>query len=67
MFGNGYVYDDSTGSSSPVRPPDRTLNQGALVLGDELLMMMGGHHIGFVSCDYLLESASAWLVLGTRT
>jgi hypothetical protein len=45
VFGEGYLYDDSDGSSRPVRPPDATVQQSGVVLGDSRLMAFGGYHV----------------------
>jgi hypothetical protein len=45
VFSNGYLYDDGTGSSSPVRTPDETLVASAFALGEHQLMMFGGYHV----------------------
>ena len=45
VFGNGYLYDDTTGTSRPVLVPRQAAQNGALELGDGRLMMFGGYRV----------------------
>lgn len=45
VLANGYLYDDRTGSSTPVHPPDQDLVASSVELGDHQLMTFGGYHV----------------------